>query len=207
LKNYQKKEPQSLDLNKDNIEQQFNKPVARYHYSLGHIVSFISLTLMSLSMRGTRKAMSFFSSLFPKGKSSKTPCWYSGRLWLLKLGYYKLHASKNTSGDWIWIVDHATQWGSEKCFTVLGVQASKLPKSKILSLDDVEPLMILPVTDSNGDIVCNQLKQLALQVGIPKAIVADAGPDIKSGIEKFCKHTQGTVYLYDIKHLIVSSRF
>ena len=185
------------------IEELFNEPVNRYQYSLGHIHSFIHLVLDVLPMRATERVLDFFSTLFPT-KSPKVPSWHSGRLWLLKLGYYKLYSCKEQHDDWIWIVDHASQWGSEKCFVVLGIREHNLPKEKILSLDDIEPLMVQPMANSNGEIVQQQLKNLARDIGIPTAIVADKGPDIKLGINRFCDHTQSTVYLYDIKHLVAN---
>ncbi len=34
------------------------------------------------------------------------PSWHSARLWLLRLGYYKLMHPKIQANDWIWIIDH-----------------------------------------------------------------------------------------------------
>ena len=154
-------------------------------------------------MRAIERVLAFFAPLFPT-QLPNIPSWYSGRLWLFKLGYHKLLSAKVRSDEWIWIIDHATQWGSEKCFVVLGIKASEIPEDHSLSLSDVEVLMVEPVKESNGAIVMEQLKRLSLEIGVPISIVADAGPDIKSGIEQFCELTQGTVYLYDIKHLIAN---
>jgi hypothetical protein len=112
------------------------------------------------------------------------PSWYSGRLWLLRLGYYKLHREQEHANDWIWIVDHSVQLGSEKCLVILGIRQSKLPLAELyLDHEDVEPIALLPVTHSNGEIVYQQLSQTVEKTGVPRQIVGDHGTDIKSGIE------------------------
>ena len=129
------------------------------------------------------------------------PSWYSGRLWLLRLGYYKLHREQERADDWIWIVDHTVQLGSEKCLVILGIRQSKLPQAELyLNHEDVEPIALLPVTHSNGEIVFRQLTQTVEKTGLPREIVGDHGTDIKSGIERFCQDHEQTCYIYDIKH-------
>jgi hypothetical protein len=129
------------------------------------------------------------------------PSWYSGRLWLLRLGYYKLYREKEHADDWIWIVDHIVQLGSEKCLVILGIRQSNLPQAELyLDHEDVEPIALLPVTHSNGEIVFQQLTQTVEKTGLPREIIGDHGSDIKSGIEKFCQDHEQTCYIYDIKH-------
>ncbi len=129
------------------------------------------------------------------------PSWYTGRFWLLRLGYYKLERAKEKAEDWIWIVDHTVQLGSEKCLVILGIRQSSLPAVELhLTHEDVEPIALLPVTHSNGVVVYEQLVQTSEKTGVPRQIVGDYGPDIKSGIERFCREHEKTCYIYDIKH-------
>jgi len=98
-------------------------------------------------------------------------------------------------------VDHTVQLGSEKCLVILGIRQSSLPAVELhLTHEDVEPIALLPVTHSNGAIVYEQLIQTIEKTGVPRQIVGDYGPDIKSGIERFCRQHQNTCYTYDIKH-------
>jgi len=155
-------------------------------------------------MRGVQTALEFFAPLIPD--YLKTPTRYSGRIWLFKLGYYNLMKPKEKAKDWIWLVDHLVQAGSLKCLVVLGIRGKNLPKDRPLRKTDMEILSIMPVEISNGGIVCNQLINITEITGVPRAIVADHGSDIKSGIEQFCNLTgpSGTIYLYDIKHCIAN---
>jgi len=120
---------------------------------------------------------------------------------LLRIGYYKLTRSKEIADDWIWIVDHSVQWGKEKCLAILGIRQSQLPAAEtILCHEDVEPLALFPVTKSNGDVVFEQLQDTISKTGVPRQILSDHGPDVKSGIEQFCQKFTDTVFVYDITH-------
>jgi hypothetical protein len=133
----------------------------------------------------------------------KMPSWYSIRLLLLKLGLFKLQQPKDIADDWIWIVDHSIQTGAEKCLVVLGIRAKDLPKNRALGLSDVEPLAIMPVTASNKTMVCAQLEEVAHVTSAPYAIISDAGPDLKAGIDAYCAlNPYRTRHIYDVTHWI-----
>ncbi len=129
------------------------------------------------------------------------PQWHTGRLWLLRLGYYKLTRPKEQADDWVWIVDHTVQIGVEKCFVILGVRLSDLPLTgQCLSHRDVELIALLPVEKSNKDVVYRQLEANVEKTGVPRSIVGDHGSDLKAGVEKFCQEHPETCFIYDIKH-------
>jgi hypothetical protein len=129
------------------------------------------------------------------------PAWPTGRLWLLRLGYYKLTRAKEQADDWAWIIDHTVQVGQEKCLVILGVRLHRLATLKRpLSHEDVEPLVLLPMSPSNGPLILQQLEASVNQTGVPRQIVADHGSDLKAGIEAFCQKHGATCSIYDIKH-------
>ena len=64
--------------------------------------------------------------------------------------------------DWIWIVDHSVQLGQEKCLIILGIRACDLPRNRPLIYSDVEPIEMIPVKESNGEIVYKQLECVLL---------------------------------------------
>jgi hypothetical protein len=128
------------------------------------------------------------------------PSWYSGRLWLMRVGYFKLTRPKEKASDWVWIVDHSIQMGTKKCFVILGIRLSQLPIGRALTYEDMEPLELLPVTRSNGALVYDQLRCVKEKTGIPREILADKGADLKLGIELFCADHPQTSSIHDIKH-------
>jgi len=135
--------------------------------------------------------------------SASIPSWGSHRLWLLRVGYYKLTRAKEIADDWVWIVDLTIQAGSMKCLTVLGLRFSAWDdtrKNKTLTHADVEPIMLVPVEQSNGEIVYQQLEEATRKTGVPRQIIADWGSDVKAGIRKFIQTHPQTDYIYDVKH-------
>jgi len=109
--------------------------------------------------------------------------------------------AKQQAEDWVWIIDHTVQSGVEKCLLVLGIRLSELKTSNfILKHEDVEPIALYPVKSSTGEIVYQQLEDTIEKTGVPRAIIADHGSDVKSGIEQFLSIHPETCYLYDIKH-------
>lgn len=172
----------------------------RHTYSVGQIMLFVLLVLSgATSFRGGGTAIEIFVSVL--GLPFSCPSWYSGRLWLLRLGYYKLTRPKEKANDWVWIVDHIIQIGAEKCLVILGIRLSHLPcPERCLNHEDLEPIDIIPVEKSNGKIVFQQLENAVEKTDVPRVILGDHGSDLKAGIEKFCQNHPETVYLYDIKH-------
>jgi hypothetical protein len=172
----------------------------RHRYSVGQVKLFVDLVLSDgASLRCTERAIERMMASLQLSMSS--PSWYAGRLWILRLGYYKLTRPKERGDDWVWIVDHTVQIGAEKCLVILGVRLSALPAvGECLSHEDVEPIALLPVKKSNGDVVHQQLETGIEKTGVPREIVSDHGTDLKSGIVKFCQAHHETCTVYDIKH-------
>jgi hypothetical protein len=149
-------------------------------------------------MRATSRVLELVSSFLDL--KIEIPCWTSGRLWLLRIGLYKLERAKPIADDWIWIIDHTVQLGKEKCMVILGIRRETFPKGELhLIHEDVEPIALIPTEQSNGEIVFQQLEKTIDKTGIPIQIVSDHGTDIKSGVGKFCEKYD-TVHTYDMKH-------
>jgi len=173
-----------------------------YHhaYPVGCVALFLSLVLAAAaSLRGASRAMEVMAATlhlpFP------CPSWFAGRLWLLRLGYYKLTRPKVHADDWVWIVDHTVQLGDDKCLVILGLRLCDLPSAdRCLSHEDVEPIELTPVKKSNGEVVYQQLEQAVAKTGVPREIISDHGTDLNAGVEKFCQQHPHTSALYDIKH-------
>ena len=184
-------------------QMNFNESVPRQHYSASHITLWISLILSaSARMRCASRVMELFMVFL--GLPISAPTWHTGRLWLMRLGYYKLTRPKEVADDWVWIVDHSVQIGVEKCFLILGVRLKDLPENRPLKYEDVEPIDLVPVKKSNGNIVYEQLEKASKKTGLPAEIISDHGSDIKAGVDRFCLQHKETISIYDIKHKTAS---
>jgi hypothetical protein len=127
--------------------------------------------------------------------------YYSVRLWLMRLGLYQLNRPKTRADDWMWIVDHTMQLGERKCLIIVAVRQSAWDaEDRVLSHENVELIDLVPVTESNGEVVFRQLKAAVAKTGVPRAITSDNGPDLHRGIALFREKYPATAWLYDIKH-------
>lgn len=145
--------------------------------------------------RGLQLVFAFFHLPWPSPSAS------TGRLWWLRLGYYKLTRSQPHGDDWVWIVDHSVQIGAEKCLLILGVRLRDLPANdRHLTHQQVEPLALFPVRQSNGEIVYQQLEATQARTGIPGEILSDHGHDLQAGITRYGAAHPSTRSIYDITH-------
>ncbi len=173
---------------------------AHHHYSLETISLFLQLVLAAAtSLRCASRVLALVGS--EREPSCRVPTWWTGRWWLLRVGYYKLTRPKDQAEDWVWIVDHTAQLGPRKCLLILGLRLSALPaRGQCLGHEDVEPLVLEPVTQSTGEVVYQQLEATIEKTGVPREIISDHGGDVKAGIERFCAAHPTTCAIYDIKH-------
>jgi hypothetical protein len=125
----------------------------------------------------------------------------TARMWLLRLGYFKLHRPKERADDWIWIIDHINQLGTLRCLMMTGFRLSQWGgRPRPLTLEDLEPLAILPVTSSNQEVVYQQLREQVTELGIPRGILSDEGGDLVKGAERLCRDFPQIGLLSDIAH-------
>jgi len=174
--------------------------IAHHSYSATLIFLMLQLVLnAAVSLRGSSRVLTIVNDVLGQ-PLARVPSWFSVRSWLLRVGYYKLMRPKTIADDWCWIIDHTIQLGKTKCLLVLGIRLSEMPKGRNLQFQDLEPIDLLPVEASNGEVVWQQLEKTAAKTGIPRAIVSDAGSDLKLGIGQFCAKHENCVSVYDIKH-------
>ena len=132
---------------------------------------------------------------------AEAPHWTTGRMWLLRVGLYKLRQPKTIADDWVWFVDHTVQIGTEKCLAVLGIRLSELPPAgTCLTLADLQPLHLEPMPKSNSELVHQQLEGVVETTGVPRLIVDDHGSDLHGGVKLFCGQHPHTSEVYDITH-------
>lgn len=175
-----------------------------HQYGVQQVLLVVSLVLSAAtSLRGAGRALAVMQAC--AGIVPWSPSWSSTRLWLLRLGYYKLTRAKEAGEDWVWIVDHVVQTGQEKGLLIVGLRLSAVPAvGEYLTHADVEPIAVYPVTQSNGEIVYQQLEEARTRTGVPREILSDQGSDLHKGIQEFCQVHPETSCIYDIKHKVAA---
>jgi hypothetical protein len=122
---------------------------------------------------------------------------------LLRVGLYLIGRTDQVRSDWIWLMDHFVNAGSQKCLVVLGISLADYQQlNRPLAYSDLTIIAIIAVDQSNGEIVCDQLDKLAVQFGVPLATLSDRGSDLKKGVELFQIKQPEVISLYDIVHLV-----
>jgi hypothetical protein len=175
-------------------------PIARQQFPLGVVAGSLALVLRAAT-RLQRVAAVLAMHWDWSGLDVRAASYYSVRLWLLRLGLYQLNRPKTHADDWMWIVDHTMQLGERKCLILVGIRQSAWdPADRVLSHEDVELIDLVPVTESNGQVVYQQLEAATATTGVPRAIVSDGGSDLHCGIDQFREAHPTTAWLYDIKH-------
>lgn len=173
----------------------------RHLYSLSTIYYFYGAVFSSsLSLLATIRNLCFF---FPEqARQGFLPHPTSGRMWLLRLGYFRLHEPLEPADDWCYLLDHAIQIGKHRFLGIIGIRLSKLPPiGKCLQLSDMRTIALLPVEKSTQEIVYQQLETLRIQTGItPSSLLSDGGSDLTGGIARFCKEHPETQGFGDLPH-------
>jgi hypothetical protein len=161
------------------------------------------LHFASLSFSGTAHALDVLQS---QGNLDRTPSIETCIQWEMKVGLHKLTRPKKAADDWVWIMDHVVSQGVYKCFLVLGVRMSTLDERNDLTLriDDLEPLGIVPMKVSNGELVTAELEKIMTKVeGCPPlAIVKDQGSDLRCGGRSLCEKYPQIIDIQDVPHKI-----
>jgi hypothetical protein len=131
-----------------------------------------------------------------------TPVYTTIRMWLCKLGLYKLNQSKSTSSKYFHIVDVSIQMGRQKFVVVLGVKQEDLLENFSPTLKKVEVLVLRPLESCKGEIIKDLLKDAAEKTGMPLGVITDGGSDLKKGTSLFLEEVEGEkpVHLSDCSH-------
>ncbi len=174
-----------------------SKPFAHI-YKLYTIQLAIEMILFSHnSFRGAMKNFNLFGRYHPV----ETPSWVTIENWVLRFGLHQLQKKKEKRDDWIFILDHTVQSGTQKGLVILGVPMAQLNETGYnLSHQDTQVLKIIIDNHSTGEMIVQYLDDLSEEVGIPMQIISDHGSDIKKGIELFCEKHDTVCYTYDITH-------
>ncbi len=180
--------------------EDFTTKVPRHQFPLGVMAGSLALVLSAgTRLKRVAEVLSLTWSWWADGGRAGT--YYSVRLWLLRLGLHQLNRPKPQADDWIWILDHTMQLGERKCLIIVGVRQSAWDaQDRVLSHEDVELIDLVPVTESTGKVVYQQMEAAAAKTGVPRAIVSDDGRDLHCGIGLFREAHPATAWMYDIKH-------
>ena len=132
----------------------------------------------------------------------KTPSHMSIQNWTLKYGVARVTERIEKRNDWVFILDHMVEFGTQKCLLVLGLPLTEFRKQRCrVSHASVRVLGIFVTDKMNAAKVTETLAAICVVAGAPVQVVTDHGSDIKKGVEDFIVTLPvKPVYTYDITH-------
>lgn len=167
-------------------------------------MSIISLSLKlvleaSSSLRGAAASMAIFVE---QGLVSfPVPSFSTIRSWLLRVGHYALTRLLDRTTQWVWLIDHTVQIGSQKMLVILGCPMNEVPfGQRALQLSDLQLVALVPMEKSNGAAIETELENATRRTGAPRLIVSDQGSDLRKGIADFQRSHPQTHYVPDVAH-------
>ena len=127
--------------------------------------------------------------------------YYSVRLWLLRLGLYQLSRPKVLAGDWMWIVNHTMMIGGAEVRIIVGLRQSAWnAQDRVLDHEDVDVIDLVPVTESNGEVVPGSCRRPWPRPGFHGRSSATAEAICTRGSSDFARSIRATAWLYNVKH-------
>ena len=172
---------------------------ARHCYAVGVIDLFLQMVLSAAtSIRGAAAVLDLLDGRLPG--MEQAPCPNSGRLWLLRIGLFRLTCRKQEADDWVWMIDHTLQLRPYKCLIIIGIRLSAWDQKRPLEHADMTLLNLTPMEKSTGEQVQEQLEAAARQTGLPRAVVSDEGTDLKRSMELFQEAHPQVRHQHDMKH-------
>jgi len=172
---------------------------AGHSYAVGAIDLFLRMVLSAaVSIRGAAAVLDLLDRYLPF--MEQAPCPNSGRLWLLRIGLFRLTCRKQEADDWVWMIDHTLQLGPYKCLVIIGIRLSAWDRARPLTHEDMTLLNLTPMEQSSGERVEEQLKAAARTTGLPRAVVSDQGTDLKRGVQLFQEDHPQVRHQHDMKH-------
>ena len=188
------------------------EPIDRQQFDTATTTLAIALLIFgTFRLRASSRVLSIFSVGFPW--MERVPCYTTVRLWALRIGLYKLQNAK-LGPRWAMLCDHTATFGGQKLLVICGVDLDMLEnrlETKSgdfnLSHQDVQPLSIVPMKNSNGEVLLKHYLECFEKHGNPEDMISDGGSDIKKSARLLAEHqhSQGEVatrHVYDISHRI-----
>lgn len=171
-----------------------------HHYSLR--VMLIAINWVCEANASFRAAGRCFQVLKQaQGSDEESPSFWAIRFWVLRVGFYELQRPKPQANDWVLIVDSTIAVGQHKALVILGVRLGELEQRGFnLGHQDVSTLELRVLGQCTGQAVRESLEAATQAVGEPRAIVSDAGSEVRNGVRLFQTDHPEVDWNYDLTH-------
>lgn len=102
---------------------------------------------------------------------------------------------------WLWIIDHTIQIGDKKLFVIVGCPLPAVPfGQRCLSLADLHLIALVPMEESNQELIDVELEKATQRTGAPREILSDQAGDLTKGIALYQQRHAETAAVGDVAH-------
>lgn len=188
-----------LEAARQSVNLPDDPPLGSHGYG-AHMITLAVNLAQSVGFRGADRALELFFAWL--GVTMNTPTRNAICGWMQRLGLDAMQQPWKPEGDWVMMVDHSAQIGSEKVMAVFGVEVSALPPvGQTLNHKDVRVLEVKPGTQWKTENMAAEYQALAERHGTPRAVLADGAVELRDGAKCLQTQDNDTIVLRDFKHV------
>lgn len=157
------------------------------------------ITQAGVPLRGSVRVLDVVSQALQLGWH--IPHWTTVRNWLLRTGLARWQHGLQPHEDWVFLIDHAVQSGTQKCLVSLGIRQSEYQQlDRPLTLADMTLLGLEVMPRSTKIEVHQALAELHKAVGDSVGVVHDKASDLSAGVGLLQKQKPEVQSIVDCKH-------
>ena len=116
------------------------------------------------------------------GTSRPTPSYSTVRIWVCKLGKYRIDYQNFSQDRWIYWVDESIHIGNEKILLVLGIPEKDVDFTKSICLSELRILHMSVSTEWKGESIAIILKELQQKFPL-SYVISDEGTNLKKSYQ------------------------
>jgi len=153
------------------------------HHSFSVILVTFCTNIQSYGSMSLRSCFQVLICLqLALGTSKRTPSYSSIRIWVCKVGKYRIDYQDFSQDKWIYWIDESIHIGNEKILLVLGIAEKDVHFNKALCLSELRILHMSVSTQWKGEDISPILEDLKKRFPL-SYIVSDEGANLKKSYE------------------------
>jgi len=166
----------------------------------------------AISFRAVSRIAGILGELLHLGRP---PCVQTCINAILKLSIAKMMAAKNLltqknpsypfSNGWIWLIDSSIGLGAGKILTILALPGDFFKNhSRAPTLADMHAVGVAVASSWTGQTIASFLRQIIAQIGIPLALLKDAGTDLSKAVKVLAESGIPLLNIADLAHVVAN---
>lgn len=189
---------QECDLARQSVNLPEDPCIGPHGYGPRMIALSINLA-RRVGFRGAEDVLELVFEWF--GVQRKLPSRTTIRHWMQRMGLAELNCPIDTNEDWINMLDHSVQIGTEKVLLALGIRASDLPPpGQPLKHEHMRVRFLDVGTSAKKSDMAIVYQKLVDQDGVPRATLTDGAVQLQEPAQDLKKQREDSIVLRELPH-------